>query len=578
MTSYGFWTKTSYDDTTAYRVTEYSNNRLSKKTDSLGVRPTITVASSLIQRGWLFREIAPGTDETNNYKFKYAYKASGYDTAEHTTYKQMQGSTFTSNNLVFASILSGVGGAVVMWQSGSNYTTRNEKYFSAIGHCNDMTYNTQENKLIITGLGGGTDHDNNNLTLYVIDGETSSGSVTKLTPTRPTTGSPAVMSYSGMAYDNDHNYYWARNGMRIYCLDSDFNVIHSFEAPFLEAGQGIEYHKGYIYLPVYEEGEYGANHNSTLQLYFRGVDYNNNGNNYTQTNKIYVYSAKLNADGSPSKEFGKLYLIYYIPRTNSLTGDAGSSKNYGQYGELEGVTFKGDMMYLAFARRSYNSGTFTYAPDGYTYAFYKYDNRTDININYDLVSATYGLTSNKKAVSIHTKDEINDVNGWTTKNVNNLYTEANQNVTINNPTITDNYNNSTTIVVSNPTVTINNLGLDAENMIIKNIPSSTAFSSFKGNFTINNNGIVTSSLSDSANVKTGDTIVIHTMNNDLQYTVSVSGDYNKDGLANKSDAKQIATVILDNTALENPIKYASDYDNNGQIKMNDIMQVLNNID
>ena len=66
------------------------------------------------------------------------------------------------------------------------------------------------------------------------------------------------------------------------------------------------------------------------------------------------------------------------------------------------------------------------------------------------------------------------------------------------------------------------------------------------------------------------------MNNDLSYVVSVSGDYNKDGLANISDATEIATSIINNTSETNEKKYAADYDNNGQIKMKDDMRIITN--
>lgn len=78
-------------------------------------------------------------------------------------------------------------------------------------------------------------------------------------------------------------------------------------------------------------------------------------------------------------------------------------------------------------------------------------------------------------------------------------------------------------------------------------------------------------------LRTGD-ILQYTLNkNDNLYALAIKGDVLGNGYLTKNGAKAIATHIIDNNISDSTTLLAADYDNNGSIKMNDVLKLLNDV-
>ena len=534
--SYGYWSKTFYDDTYVYTITEYGNNRLTERNKVRGIRPIVTVNSSYLTASYKDHTIYP----TLNYKFTYLTdKFDGY------TYKQMQGFTFTNNKLIYASTYAGnPANSLIFTQSGTNYATRNYQYVENIGHANDMTYNSKTNKVLISGLSGGSSAGQ----IWIYD----NSDMTKLPEKIQPKANNSNISYGGIAYDEYNDYYFGRNADKIYVLNNNYEPLYSFDAPFLETGQGLDYHNGFIYIPVYEIGNSkNDNASSPFQLYYRGTDYDisSDVDKYYASNRIYVYNAKFKNNGTPSDDFGKLVRTYFIPKYNN--------SNEG-YGELETTSFLNNTLYLGFAAQKFDST--------YTYKFYGYDEKK-YNFNYDIISI---INDDIKTTNIYANNELKSLNSWNQSNdLYHISKELNSNESLNNINICDLYNNCTALDPKKEII-FNELDIDLENNIIKHIKPQTSYNNIKdqittyGTISSSNNGIL----------KTDDTIKI-TTDKIYNFKISITGDFNSDGLANLDDAKLIAKYIIEKSKSLDEVKHiAADINNDNLIKMNDVMLLL----
>ena len=82
------------------------------------------------------------------------------------------------------------------------------------------------------------------------------------------------------------------------------------------------------------------------------------------------------------------------------------------------------------------------------------------------------------------------------------------------------------------------------------------------------------------NAKTGDVMTIsyagESAANNKTYTMSVAGDVTGDGISDIDDAKAITRKIINNeSAVNDAYSYAGDINNNGSLKMNDVMLLIN---
>ena len=532
----GYWSKTSYNDTHAYFISSTGVNSLSLKTDGRGIRPIITVDNNKLTGSYKEETIYP------TLKYKFAHLT---ETFNDKTYVNLQGFTFTNNKLVYASNNGSdatKANTLLFWQSGTNYATRNYKMMNNMGHANDMTYNSKTNKIVVAGLFGGTAGDQ----IWLFDNNSISTAPQKVDSKRSG-------GYTGIAYDKYNDLYFAKSGCRGFILSNDFDKVYTFDVPFLEVSQGMDYHNGYVYIPVTELGD-SSHDNSGSQLYYRG-------SSYFLSNRVYVYNAKLKKDGKPDKDFGKLVKIYYIPQKN--TSSVG-------YGEIETVSFLNNVMYLGYGASYFDST--------YTYKFYNY-NEPVYNMKYNIISYVVG---DIKTINIISHDEISCDNNLTDWNINNdshiISKSININENVGTPTICDLYTNCTQVDYNNE-ITFEGAIIDFEKNIFKssayntlyNLKENTSTSSAISVIDKNNNTIT-----DSDYIKTADKICINKNSSLLCYDISILGDFNSDGEVDNIDAKNIAKYItMKNKNLTNAKFAAGDINRDNKVKMNDVMMLLN---
>ena len=119
-----------------------------------------------------------------------------------------------------------------------------------------------------------------------------------------------------------------------------------------------------------------------------------------------------------------------------------------------------------------------------------------------------------------------------------------------------------------------------EYLIIKNVPLNTSVNALKEKiFSPLNLKFVDEDNNEimDRNVRTGDFVVISDGNEEIYYTILVKNDVNSDDVVDKKDAIVLAKYIIDGVRTEHiPFTnlLAGDMNNDGKIKMNDVMQLL----
>ena len=120
---------------------------------------------------------------------------------------------------------------------------------------------------------------------------------------------------------------------------------------------------------------------------------------------------------------------------------------------------------------------------------------------------------------------------------------------------------------------------DDNKKIAKNISVGTTVATFKSK--INDVGTITitsgnANSSDATAIKTGDKLKVVSSNGTYNYTLSVLGDFNKDGVANINDARGIFRYIINKGSIEDAVFYAADYNGDNKIRTNDVMKLMHN--
>lgn len=123
----------------------------------------------------------------------------------------------------------------------------------------------------------------------------------------------------------------------------------------------------------------------------------------------------------------------------------------------------------------------------------------------------------------------------------------------------------------------NSLSVIEGKRILKGIHAATTASSFKN--MISTNGTVSltngsSPLNENHFVSTGDVLTITFSENTNTYILSVTGDYNRDGVVTRSDLNGISERIINKSGFIEDQFYAADYNNDNLIKMNDVMAII----
>ena len=82
---------------------------------------------------------------------------------------------------------------------------------------------------------------------------------------------------------------------------------------------------------------------------------------------------------------------------------------------------------------------------------------------------------------------------------------------------------------------------------------------------------------DEAIIKTGDLLEISTGNVDDVYFLQVRGDVNGDGQCNIADVKLLVSYLVGTASIDENYLMAGDYNQDGIIKMSDVIYILKNI-
>lgn len=356
----GFWTKDTYEDNEnyAYTITEYGNNRLVSVTNVRGIRPVLEIEKSLLKSQNSIVDLSKDLTLVN----KYAYNNSKHNNNgiygginnddKKVTYNRLQSFTLTSDKLVFASSNNlNPNYGVIFSYIGTDYKTLNNDTYVKIGHGNGITYNKRTDEIVIIGA--------NYEEILIYDNKTMrlKQSIRPIYDTK--------IKFTQIAYDDINDLYIAGGGKKIFILDKNFKVKYSFDNISMYVYQDIEYKNGYIYFTSANVGG-SNNENSTCntsQLYCLDKE---------QSNYIYVYNAKLNSDGTPTVDFGKL-----VKRIKIGQG----------IGEIESISFKDNDVYIGYSAHEFDPQN--------PYHFYK--------ISYSKIS------NDKLDITVNTKKEENSI-------------------------------------------------------------------------------------------------------------------------------------------------------------------------
>lgn len=382
---YGFWSKDLYpsDQTYAYTITEYGNNRLVGITNKRGIRPVLNISKKQLTKS------SPYLDYTSKITKKYSYPYP-QETYDNFTYKQLQGFTKTKDKLVFySSNNSNPDRGLVISYTGADFKTLYKKSYDNTGHGNDMTYNSKTNEVLLVG-------PNSYQEIFSYNADTMEHTKTY---------TENASGYSAIAYDKYNDLYFGFLGRKMYALDSEFNKLYSFDTGSVETTQGMEYHDGYLYMTTFEGGC-----SSRYQFWCL---------NPTFSALVYVYNAKLTSDKKTTKSFGRLEKIIYLGP---------------DIGELESISFDDKEAIFGYATQAYDANN--------TYQFYT----TSLNNLKNKPSYTikYVTEENSGKIVIFSEEELADIEGFTTVNKTLLEKEIKPTDKDFSVNVCDNYNNCNT--------------------------------------------------------------------------------------------------------------------------------------
>ena len=383
--NYGYWSKTNYekDNNYIYTVTEYANNRLVEKNKQRGVRPVIVVDKKDVKKHPEMKNIDSIIASAEEYKYKHINQTFG-----NYYYKQLQGFTLAKDKLVFhASNNSTPNMGLLSTYNGASYQMSYKNDYSTTAHGNDITYNSNTNKVLLLV----------NKEIYEYNGDTITYEK------RYTTRDKGDLLYTALGYDSKHDHYYALNDTVLYVLNSKFEKIYSFDITALGIYQGLEYHNGYVYMTT---AEYTCP--NKYQLYCNQKKY---------SSIVYVYNAKFNNDGTPSKDFGKLVEKLYVDKA---------------IGELESVSFNNNQMILGYATQGVDS---IYSFKFYSFLYEKVMYQPKYTVNYN-------EEADRKIITISSNEELKSIDGWTiSSDLKTLSKEVLENTASTRINICDLYNN-----------------------------------------------------------------------------------------------------------------------------------------
>lgn len=379
----GFWLKGEFsqDNSYAYIINSNGEKTLAKKSEKRGIRPVIAVPKSKLNKEIVLE------DNLSDKKIKeYSYETDSF--AENSPYEQnvfISQSSFTITKdrmYLYYNVSVGNSDYKILASYGENYKNilKHTKFTKEKEGITDLTYNIKDNKIIAVDYA-----DTNKIIEY--NPETlEPGDSYKL---------PDNINIISITYDNINNYYIGYGQDKVYIIDIKNNkILYTFDQATRASYRTKAYHNGYLY---------------TIDDYVPSF-METSGRVYAK--EINVYNVKINQDGTPNKNFGKL-----VQRINFDDS----------YISLD---FYENNMYLA------TTNTIQVIND----------KEIEIPINYE-VSATG--TKENYTIYIKTNDELKNVDGWILSNdktsLSKTFNNSKNNINID---LCDYYNNCTEVSIN----------------------------------------------------------------------------------------------------------------------------------
>ena len=298
----GYWTKTSFDEDTAYAIDYNGNNEVISKLEIYGIRPIINIEKKLLNTDSGVIDITHLIEKSHYIHFPVEDKL--YDGFK---YEVLQGFTVTNEKIFFMSSNNnnaekGVLYSYLLDDLNNIYNTD----YSNTGHGNGMTYNTKAGKVLTLGYYGVCEYNENTL-------------IREKDYNRPN-----YCGYSAIGYDYDMDLYIGRANHRIFFADTiNMKKLYEFGVFMFEAGQDLEYYNGYIYDCA---TDFGLPNPYQKYSFYPGYEL------------IYVYNAKFDENKKPTKNFGRLVARFILKG----------------FGELESISFRNGNIYFGFGKNGYN--------------------------------------------------------------------------------------------------------------------------------------------------------------------------------------------------------------------------------
>ena len=299
----GYWTKTPYDEETAYAIDYNGNNEVISISSEYGIRPVINIKKNLLT-------IGPGVIEITDIikkgqKIYYESENELYDGLYK--YEVLQGITTSNNKLFFMSSNNQNPEKGIMYSYElNNIETLHNKDYSNTGHGNGMTYNSKTNKVLVTGYTGVYEYNEDTLTR------------------EKEYNRPEYHGYSAIGYDYINDYYIGRANHRIFIAETqNMKILYEFGIYMFEAAQDLEYYNGYIFDCA---SDFGLPNPYQVYSFYSGYEL------------IYVYDAKFDQNKNPTKNFGRIIAKFIVKGL----------------GELESLSFRNGYVYFGFGKNGYN--------------------------------------------------------------------------------------------------------------------------------------------------------------------------------------------------------------------------------
>ena len=298
----GYWTKTSFDEESAYTIDYNGNNEVITKSQIYGIRPIINIQKNLLN---IDSGVIDITEAIKNWNYiHYDIENKLYDGYK---YEVLQGFTVSNDKLFFMSSNNNNPEKGVLYSyKFDDIQTLYKWDYSNTGHGNGMTYNSKTGKVLTLGYYGVCEYNENTL-------------IREKDYNRP-----IYVGYSAIGYDYNTDLYIGRANHRIFFADT-INMKKKYEFPvfMFEAGQDLEYYKGYIFDCA---TDFGLPNPYQKYSFYPGYEL------------IYIYDAKFDENNKPTKNFGRLIKRFIMKG----------------FGELESISFRKGNVYLGFGKNGYN--------------------------------------------------------------------------------------------------------------------------------------------------------------------------------------------------------------------------------